>query len=285
MVSGSAALTAWTALSAALLPTPARAAPLRISVAHLQSQQSCSTYVMSSGQSSVNVSPYAVSASASWRTWLAHDCVDNFATIRATLQAALTAGLDSPGPGGSYTLSGTIATMGASASGATDGDYDVRSEKAAVTFSYVIRNAAGAVVYGGTIVKTVETGATVQGSDVGSTSAIDGQALYTHLENAVSSAVARAVIFHLAPLRVADGPDGDVRLNYGSPLLAVGTLIQAPSANGRPLRYVVSSVGRGQAVAEPDGERGDVAIGSEATVIEPEDTAANARRYHKVDLP
>ena len=103
--------------------------------------------------------------------------------------------------------------MGATAAGATGNDYDVQSDKAAVTFSYVIRNAAGMVVYGGTIVKTVETRAMVQGSDVTSASAIDGQALYTRLENAVSSAVARAVLFHLSPLRVTNEQDGDIHLN------------------------------------------------------------------------
>lgn len=272
-------------LMAASLPVAVHAAPLRVSVARLQSQQTCSTYQMSSGRSSVNISPYMASANASWRTWLVHDCADNFATIRATLQAALTAGLDSPGPGGVYSLSGTIATMGATSTGATGSDYDARSDRAAVTFSYVIRNAAGTVVFGGTIVKTVETGATTQGSDVVSASAMDGQALYTHLENAVSAAVARAVLFHFAPLRVTDAQDGDIRLNYGSPLLEVGTMIQALSPSGRALRYVVSSASRGQAIAEPDGEKGSVAAGSDAIVIEPEDAAGNARRYHRVDLP
>jgi hypothetical protein len=256
-----------------------------VSISHLQSQQTCSTYQMSAGRSSVTVSPYMANATASWRTWLVRDCVDDFATVRATLQAALTAGLDAPGPGGLYTLSGTIATMGATSTGATGDDYDVRSDRAAVTFSYVIRDAAGRVVFGGTVEKTVETGATIQGSDAAASATIDGQAVYKRLENAISVAVARAVLFHIAPLRVIDSQEGDIRLNYGAPLLGVGTMIQAPSANGRSLRYVVSSASRGQAVAEADGERGPVAVGDEASVIEPEDAAANARRYHKVELP
>ncbi len=101
-------------------------------------------------------------------------------------------------------------------------------------------------------------------------------------------AVARLVAFHVVPLRVVSSDGGQIQLNYGSPLLKLGTIVQATSPDGlTTVRYSVTSASPGSAAAQAEGDADASRItpGSVASVIEADDPAANGRRYKKVDLP
>ena len=82
---------------------------------------------------------------------------------------------------------------------------------------------------------------------------------------------------------------GQIRLNYGSPLLTLGAIVTCATSpdGGATVRYNVVSADSGGATAEKDGD-GDAARivpGRTATVIEADDPAANERKYKRVDLP
>jgi hypothetical protein len=78
-------------------------------------------------------------------------------------------------------------------------------------------------------------------------------------------------------------------LNYGSPLLTLGTIVHATSSDGSTtVRYLVTSTSPEGAAAQVDGEVGDwtrIGPDSLASVVEADDPAANERRIEKTDLP
>lgn len=265
-------------------------------IGRIASEKSCTVYQESAGRSAVVATPYVVAASASWRTWLVKDCVDNFATIRTSLQAALAStGKFAVGTTGrGYTLSGAISQVGgdfgpaAPAPSSADG-YSVSSRQIFVSMDVTLRDPAGRTVYGGLLTKHLETGSEIHTRGLETRSSQSGEAVYTELQHQVALAVARLVAFRIEPLRVVGADDRTIRLNYGSPLLTLGTIVHATSPNGAAsVRYVVTSASPEGATAEVDGEVGDwtrIGPGSLASVVEADDPAANERRIKKVDLP
>jgi hypothetical protein len=236
-----------------------------------------------------------VASFSSWRTWLVKDCVSDFPTLKTSLQAALAASgkLAVKGSGGKYVLSGAISQIGGMDDPATQtistGSYSVASQGIFVTMDVTLKDASGRIVYGGLLTKHLETGSNIQtpGMETGSYQP-NGEATYTQLQNQIALAVARLAAFHIVPLQVTGNDGGQIRLNYGSPLLTLGTIVHATSPDGgATVRYNVVSADAGGATAEKDGD-GDAARivpGSTATVIEADDPAANERKYKRVDLP
>jgi hypothetical protein len=152
-----------------------------------------------------------------------------------------------------------------------------------------LRDPAGRIAYGGLLTKQLETGSTIRTRGLETSSSRSGEALYTELQNEVALAVARLVAFHIEPLEVRAVEGKTIHLNYGSPLLALGTIVHATSHDGfTTVRYSVTSSSPEGATAQVDGEVGDwtrIGPGSLANVIEADDPSANERRMDKVDLP
>ncbi|WP_293901125.1 hypothetical protein [Phenylobacterium sp.] len=266
-----------------------------IGVGRITSERTCNLYQESEGRSAVVVSPYVIAAASSWRTWLVRDCVDNFASIRTSLEAALASSgkfIVKPG-GATYVVSGRISDVGGEggpapgAPSSRDG-YSISSSKMFVNMDVTVRDAAGRIVYGALLTKSLETGSDISTGGFRATSSQSGQALYTQLQHEVALAVARQVAFHLVPMRVTGGDGRQIQLSYGAPMLTLGTIVMATSADGATtLRYNVTSAGAGMATAQLDGD-GDpsrIGPGSIATVIEADDPAANGRRFKRVELP
>ena len=298
-----------------------------ISVGHITTHQNCKVYQESAGSKAVFAQQDTVVAAkesaavaadrnhvvaakegtvvaaqrtqvatfSSWRTWLVKDCVSDFPAIRTSLQAALAASgkLAIKGSGGNYVLSGAISQVGGTDDPATQtistGSYSVASQGIFVVMEVTLKDSSGRIVYGGLLTKHLETGSNIQTPGMETASyQPNGEATYTQLQNQVALAVARIAAFHIVPLQVVGSEGGQIRLNYGSPLLTLGMTVHATSPDGgATVRYNVVSADAGGATAEKDGD-GDasrIVPGSTASVIEPGDPAENERRYKRVDLP
>ena len=286
------------AVATVLLGTiPAHAAPrVTLVLGKITSQKSCKVYQESAGKSALVATPYTLATASSWRTWLVKDCVDNFATIRSSLEAALAStnrfSIKTAGSG-TYTVIGAISQVGGDGGPAPDiptgrGGYSVSSRQMFVSMDITVKNAAGRIVYGGMLTKNIETGSSITTPGLQTTSSESGEALYTVLQHEVALAAARIVAFHIDPLRVLSTDDKEIHLNYGSPLLKLGTIVHVTNSEGGTVRYLVTSANSEGATAEVDGERGDwtkVTKGDIADVIEDEDPAAKGRKTKKVELP
>jgi hypothetical protein len=233
-----------------------------------------------------------VATYSTWRTWLVKDCVSDFPTLRTSLQAALAASgkLAVKGSGGNYVLSGAISQIGddPATNTVSTSTYSISSQKIFVSMEVTLRDDRGRMVYGGLLTKHLEVGSNIQTPGMETSSGQSGEAVYTQLQNEVALAVARMTAFHIVPLRLVANDGSQIRLNYGSPLLTLGTIVQATSPDGAvALRYNVVSADADGATAEKasEGDASRLAPGSPATVIEADDPAANGRTIPRVDLP
>jgi len=284
---------------AALVPAAASGQPGErpaMSVGRIATVKSCTVYQQSAGRAGAIVTPYAAAAFASWRTWFVKDCVDNFAAMRASLEAALAAsgGVRLRSDGGYslwLSLSDVSGGPGAAAPDAPDmgqGGFSIATTGMRVAADVTVRDRAGRIVFGTLLTKTIEIGSDIKVGGFETRSNDSGQALYGRLQQQVALAVARAVAFHFTPLRVTGGDGRHIQLNYGAPLLTLGTTVQATSPDGATnVRYNVVAASEGVATAEAEGggDPSRIVAGSRATVLEPDDPAANGRRYQKVELP
>ncbi len=267
-----------------------------MSVGRISSAKSCTYFQESAGRAGIVVTPYVAAGFASWRTWWVKDCVDNFATMRSSLEAALAAsGSVDLGPGGDYVVSATLSDVSGGPGGAApnapdrgEGGFSYTTAGMRINADVKVRDRSGRIVFGTLLTKTIETGYDVKVGRFQASGNESGQALYGRLQNEVALALARAVAFHFNPLKVIGGDGRQIQLNYGAPLLSLGTTVQATSPDGATMvRYNVVSAADGSALAraEGGGDSARIVPGSRARVIEPDDPASNGRLYEKVELP
>ena len=283
------------ALVAAAVPAAAQQR-IAIRIGTVTSTQSCTLYQQSAGRSALVAGPGYLAAASSWRTWLVKDCVDNFASLRASLEAALAASgriVVAPGAA-SYTLVARISEAGGGGPAPYSpdmgpGGFAVSSSNMAVAIDVSLRDKAGRTVFGTLLTKRIETGSSIAIDGFRSSSNNNGQQIYAELQHLVAFAVARQIAFKLAPPHVIGGDGHEIRIDYGAPLIGLGTVLQVTSADGSAtINYNVISAGSGASTAEIDGD-GDASRimsgGATVAVIEPEDPAANRRRFKRVELP
>ncbi|HYF23034.1 MAG TPA: hypothetical protein VD929_06515 [Caulobacteraceae bacterium] len=280
-------------------PTPATAqpaTPIAISVGRIDSEKRCTLYQESAGDAALFATQESVAAFASWRTWWVRDCIDNFASLRTSIEAALasTGKFVVKPSGGTYVVSGRISDLSgenappARAAPAGPHDYSFERNFMFVNMDVVLRDSGGRTIHGGLLTKQMETSYDINAGGRRAYGSTSGQALFTQMQHQVALAVARQVAFRLVPMKVTSSNGSSIRLNYGSPLLTMGTMIEATSPDGGTVvRYAVTSSNASTATAELDGDGDPARIvpGSTAVVIEPEDPAANGRRMKRVNLP
>jgi hypothetical protein len=287
---GLAAAAAGLALASAAHAQP-RATTL--TVGKLSAEKTCTLYQESAGSSAVAVDAYGAVAVDSWRTWLVKDCVSNFATLRSSLEAALaSSGHVALRPkGGAYTVSASLSQVGQDGGppqGNPNGAYSVSTQGVFATAQVTVRDAAGRTVFGDVVTKHMETASDIRTSGLRSGSSQSGEAVYTELQNEIALTIARAVAFHIDPLRVVDGAGKQIRLNYGPPLLKLGAIVEVSRPGGASsLRYLVDSADGAGATAHQDseGDSSGVGPGLTANFVESDDPAANRRRTQRVELP
>jgi len=281
-------------LLAGLATLPASAqAPYAIRVGAVTATEQCQYFREYEGEAAAVATPWIAAFASSWRSWIVKDCEQQFRTMRQSLESALAAT-------GKFAVGSRGQTVELALSGVSEGgdadpvrpvgqgrDYGVSQAWMAVAADVTIRDERGQAIFGGPLLKKVRTGMTLSADGTYAASSNQGEAAYGQLQQEVALAVARMVAFRAEPLRVTALEDSLVQLNYGAPLLKLGTIIQVKSKGLRPLRYRVTSSDTRSAVAEMDGDNDPslVAVGAEATVIESDDPAANGRRYQRARLP
>ena len=284
-----AALLCW----AAAAPPAAPQEAVSISVARITTKQTCNYFQESAGRSALVATPWMIAAASAWRSWWVKDCVAQFATMRSTLEAALaSSGKLRVGGGGGYSVFLNITDVAggdAPAPDAPDGkEYAVARSYMVVSMDVSVRDRAGRSVFGGLLTKKLETGYDVKVDGFEARGNESGQAAYGRMQNELALAAARLVAFHFAPIEVTGADGREVQLNYGAPLLKLGSLVSISSPDRRAtMLYRVISAANGFATAELDGggDYSRIVPGSTGTFVEADDPAANARRYKKVDLP
>lgn len=256
---------------------PAEAGLPAVKVGQIQSYKSCSVYANY------------------WGQWFLLECERNFPQMRDRLQSAITEGgkltLSSfengrDIPAADLVVTGRVGGLGLTRSIASGNDYCIGKSTVTARIDLRVRNArSGAVVYAATITKTVEVGSDVEAGSDSCSSNTPAQSSYLTVQRELALAAARAVNFRLTPLRVVAQDGRRVLLNYGSPLLALGMIVQVASASGFPTRLRVVSATDNSATTEAYGEGGYPSVGSIGSVIEDDSPAANGRRTDRVELP
>lgn len=280
-----------------------------IRVGAITSSQDCTIYegIKASSKTSVSgvasgyanaygaggYSGFSASNSSKIETYFVKDCVSHFEGIRTALQSALASSGSVAIASGGYVLSGRVENVAPIASGyeeqAINGNsYGSVSNDLLVTMSVNVADKSGRIVFGAVVVTRMETDSVGDARGTVSVRQSSGEGLYGLLQREVALAVARKVAFHFNPLVVSQGGGRKIQLNYGSPLLEVGSMLSATAPDGSSaVRYRVTSVSDGAALALQidDSVSTDIVAGSRATVFERGDNAENESQDEKVVLP
>lgn len=274
-------------------PGAAAARPVAVAVGPILSAKDCRLYMATSGHRETYADPLIYASQTSWTSWFYKDCVSHFDGIRTAIEAALaSSGRVVVGPGG-LTLSGRLSNVvqdnnETQGGFGRQGSYSVASQGMLVSFDLDLKDRAGRIVFGIPLTKRMETGSSVQTGGVDARGSQSGEGVYALLQQRVALAAARRIAFHYAPLQVVSVTDRKIQLNYGSPLLANGLLVNVSSPDGgTAIRYRIVSASDGTALAEKysDGDESRIVPGSRAVAIEDDDPAANAPRFDRVELP
>lgn len=269
-------IAALAAAIAAMTPAaPARISVPVVKVGDVRSDQSCDVLA------------------ANWR-WVLVECNQQFPKLRTALQSALLdsrkvrlstarAGHDNIAP--DLIVSASVTGLGGSIERASARDYCVATNKLEGRLDYRVRRPSGEVLYGGSVLKTVEVASdAVAGASSCGVGASD-PANYDQLEREIALTAARAILFRIAPLRVTDSSADGVALNYGEPYLRMGDAVDVVGEHGVRLRYRVTSSDGVSAFATGDGHHMIAPVAAMASYVEQDSDANNARRFQKMELP
>jgi hypothetical protein len=285
-------------LAAALLAVSAIGAPAsaqsvhNIRVGKIESAQTCEYFREYSFAQGTYATPWLYASATSLRSWIVKDCQSDFTTLRSSLEAALASSPYLTVSDGGYVVDVTLTQVsdGGPAPAVNPGSegYAFSSAWMTVSMSVTLRDASGNGIYGGNLTKKVETGYRLQVDGQLAAGSKSAETAYGMLQNEVAQAAARIVSFEIEPLRVVTVDGTLVELNYGGPLLTIGSVIQIDKAFGiSKMKYRVVSTSNRSAVADMDGDYqlNDIRPGANATFVDDDDPAANARRYQRVRLP
>lgn len=265
----------------------------QFTVGTITTKQDCKYFQESEGRRAVVATPWLYASATEWRTWWVKDCVDQFATMRSSLEAALASSGPLRSNSGKYRVNVTIEAVSggepisAPQPGGSRG-YSFARSSIYTSYSVTVTDSSGRVVFGHLGKKAVEISGEIIADGTRSWSNMTGEAVYGVLQNEVALTVARAITFHFAPLKVTAAQNDRISLNYGAPFLTLGATLRVPAGNGlSTLPYVVVSASGSEAIAELDGDidADPVVPGAVVTYIEADDPAANGRRYDRVKLP
>ncbi|HMO75785.1 MAG TPA: hypothetical protein PKD48_10625 [Sphingopyxis sp.] len=280
-------------LGALLVPAGATQAQSQFNIGSITTTQSCQYFMNTDYHRDTVAAPWFYASHVAWRSWWVKDCVNNFATMRSSLQAALAStGKFTVGRGG-YRIDVTIGDV-SGGGGAPDNPavgprgFAVSKTGMLASFTVTVKDASGRIIHGGLSSKMIETGVHVDADGLHASSSMTGDAVYGVMQNELALAIARIVAFNVEPLRVTQVDGERIRLNYGSPFLKLGTLVEVGGGDSLyAVKYNVVSSSTGSAVAEVDGDNDTSSIrpGATATMIEADDPAANGRRYQRRRLP
>jgi len=184
-----------------------------------------------------------------------------------------------------YVVTGRVGAPDMAVSTSAAGDYCVGGTRLSASFDLRVRDRRGAVVFGGVVDASAEIGSQVVGGEGGCSSMTPASPSRRRLGNALALAAARRIAFTLVPLRIAGVDASEIVLNHGGALVPLGAVVQVAANGGAPVRYRITASTPASASAARIGPAEPVAVGAIARLIETDDPQANARRFHKVELP
>jgi hypothetical protein len=293
------------ALVAALgLGTVAHAQGVPVTVGAFTASKTCTTYVLQWGRVAASsesgsagyvngygagyVSGSSSSYAAEWGAELRRECEQHFSNLRSTVASALASSDALRRSGRHLILTGRLTNVGYDTSSVGTQGSTVGNQSIVVTIEFQLKDAGGRLVYGGAITKHFPIEDTTDTASVSYHRQLSGAAGFTQTQREAAYAVARAVVFHFDPLRVTANDGTRVALNYGTPLVPLGSAIMVSQQGSLgAFRLNVSSATGSEATAESDGGvsvRG-VPIGSIVTFVEADDAQAGSNLLQHGTIP
>ena len=230
---------------------------------------------------------------ATWRSWIVKDCQTNFATLRHSLEAALASTGRLTVRPGDYVLDVTISDVSETPPPRRrpvrgSDSYHTSWGTASVNVSYTVRSRNGDTIDGGNIRKKIEMGRTLDTSTLRVRTMEPGEAVYDLMQQEVADTIARSVVMKIDPMKVTAVERYKIEVNYGKPLLKLGSLLQVDKSRGiGAVKYRVISTSNGRAVAEVAGnaDTSDIDPGNLVTFVEADSAEANGRVMERVRIP
>lgn len=266
-------------LALALCTAAHAAVPARpnVKVAQIESDSDCSIY------------------ESYWGYWLVVECRQQFGQLREGIQSAIAEtgamnlsstrnGVDIPRP--DLVITGRVQGLGSEQSTTSAADYCVAATRVKGSLDLRVRDASSnRVIHAATITRSVEVGSETVGGASHCSSGRASRSDYDLLQRELALTAARTIAFKIKPMRVLETNGRSVSVNYGAPMVRLGTILQVMTADGAPAKYRVTSTMGEQSFASPMGAAKLVSPGALADVIDEDDPAANGRRFERVELP
>jgi hypothetical protein len=237
----------------------------------------CAAPALAQGQATVKVAAIEEGPLGGFRDRLQSTLLESGVVRLSTTSG----GRDMPTP--DYVVTGRVGAPDMAVSTSAAGDYCVGGTRLSASFDLRVRDARGSMVFGGVVDASAEIGSQVVGGEGGCSSMTPADPSMRRLGNALALAAARRIAFTLVPMRVAALEGGEIVLNHGGALVPLGAIVQVAANGGAPVRYRITA--STPASAPPIGAAEPVAVGAIARLLETDDPQANARRFHKVELP
>ena len=239
----------------------------------------CAAPALAQGQATVKVAAIEEGPLGGFRDRLQSTLLESWVVRLSTTSG----GRDMPTP--DYVVTGRVGAPDMAVSTSAAGDYCVGGTRLSASFDLRVRDARGSMVFGGVVDASAEIGSQVVGGEGGCSSMTPADPSMRRLGNALALAAARRIAFTLVPMRVAALEGGEIVLNHGGALVPLGAIVQVAANGGAPVRYRITASTPASASAAPIGAAEPVAVGAIARLLETDDPQANARRFHKVELP
>ena len=239
----------------------------------------CAAPALAQGQATVKVAAIEEGPLGGFRDRLQSTLLESGVVRLSTTSS----GRDMPTP--DYVVTGRVGAPDMAVSTSAAGDYCVGGTRLSASFDLRVRDARGSMVFGGVVDASAEIGSQVVGGEGGCSSMTPADPSMRRLGNALALAAARRIAFTLVPMRVAALEGGEIVLNQGGALVPLGAIVQVAANGGAPVRYRITASTPASASAAPIGAAEPVAVGAIARLLETDDPQANARRFHKVELP
>jgi hypothetical protein len=190
----------------------------------------------------------------------------------------------------SMNITARISGMTSGADSISGRNFCLSDQNVSATLDWEARTTAPVQNLAGTSEKTVDIGyRQITGSGVGTGDCelqVASRAAFDKLQTEISRTTARSIVLKYNPLRVTSMDSrGYIQLNYGKPVLELGSMVSVGGRNSFPTRYQVVTAGDNFAWAQPYGSAGNVFVGDQAAIIESDSSEANARRTESAPLP
>jgi hypothetical protein len=255
-------------------------------------QSASPSVIIESVSSTTNCSIYV----SYWGSWILAICNSQFPDLKTRLRSAIVEAFEASSTSvtlrlpSNLSVTARISGMSSGSQSISDRNFCLSDQTVSATLDWQAKAEGSGGNLAGTAEKTVNVGyQSLVGQGVGTGDCElqpAARAAFDRLQTEIARTTARSVVFRYNPMRVTQVDQrGRVQLNYGSPVLVMGSMVSIGGQNSFPTRYQVVTAGPNYAWAQPYGSPGNVFVGDSASMIEADSSEANARRTESVPLP